>query len=538
MGRNEMPLVSSVSEDMMYLQTNDHQNVNNAPKAFINILIFDKDYKFLDVAWQQVSTAAEQIGVSPVVPHQYLMREYTIKEAGYAFVYVSNLSAKASAEADENATLVDVYFACPAFGGDDVTMTHAKGNVIQYNEYYPFGMQTANSWTRENTTGNNFLANGGTELNTTSNLYDLAYRHFDPTLGRMNGVDPMASNYSSVTPYNYSFNDPVALNDPSGADPYATVNYSATNSSYYTTYLHDDRIDYHWSVIGEFKYGRTDAFYLTATGHGRSVAFGGGSWQSSTFAGVPMPGGGGITRDQDGNININWDRIGNRGASWSANGSNGSWSVPNEIFNPWINAWQPYDPHIERLVNRENYRLRYQSSSTNFIFHFNNGGRYSEAHYEGSNWTVSSGVSIENMINVIDANGGMANNIVVVTHGSPSQINLGADVLTKFDNVNSKDITNFNKLTAKISQGGSLLIVACECAQSVAGSLLGKVNTNGINIYMNNDLSSVYRNRGVPFDDNLTLDGNLERGWINLSSTEIFMNMQIGRDGTIRPIPY
>jgi hypothetical protein len=40
------------------------------------------------VAWQQVTTAAEQIGVSPVVPHQYLSREYTIKEAGYAFVYV------------------------------------------------------------------------------------------------------------------------------------------------------------------------------------------------------------------------------------------------------------------------------------------------------------------------------------------------------------------------------------------------------------------------------------------------------------------
>jgi RHS repeat-associated protein len=140
--------------------------------------------------------------VNPVVPHQYLSREYTIKEAGYAFVYVSN----------ENATLVDVYF-------DDVTMTHTKGNVIQYNEYYPFGMQTANSWTRENTTGNNFLANGGTELNTTSNLYDLAYRNYDPVLGRMNGVDPMASKYSSLTPYNFSFNDPVTFADPSGADP-------------------------------------------------------------------------------------------------------------------------------------------------------------------------------------------------------------------------------------------------------------------------------------------------------------------------------
>ncbi len=59
-------------------------------------------------------------------------------------------------------------FACPASGGDDITMTHTKSNDIQYNvyppkrqrrgEYYPFGMQTANSWTRENATGNNFLA--------------------------------------------------------------------------------------------------------------------------------------------------------------------------------------------------------------------------------------------------------------------------------------------------------------------------------------------------------------------------------------------
>ena len=130
-----------------------------------------------------------------------MSREYTIKEEGYVFMYVSN----------ENATLVDVYF-------DDIVMTHTKGNVVQYNEYYPFGLQTANSWTRENNTGNNFLANGGTELNTTSNLYDLHYRNYDPVLGRMNQVDPMATKYASLSPYNFSFNDPVNFNDPLGDD--------------------------------------------------------------------------------------------------------------------------------------------------------------------------------------------------------------------------------------------------------------------------------------------------------------------------------
>ncbi|MCZ8215968.1 MAG: polymorphic toxin type 44 domain-containing protein [Cyclobacteriaceae bacterium] len=88
----------------------------------------------------------------------------------------------------------------------------------EHNEYYPCGMQTANSWTRENTTGNSFLYNEGSELNTTSGYYDLPYRTYDPVLGRMNGVDPLASKYASLTPYNYSNNDPVFYTDPSGAE--------------------------------------------------------------------------------------------------------------------------------------------------------------------------------------------------------------------------------------------------------------------------------------------------------------------------------
>lgn len=84
----------------------------------------------------------------------------------------------------------------------------------------PFQGTTANSWTRENVTGNNFLGNGGTEINRTTQLYDLEYRHFDPLLGRMNGVDPMATKYASLTPYNYANNDPVYFNDPLGDDLY------------------------------------------------------------------------------------------------------------------------------------------------------------------------------------------------------------------------------------------------------------------------------------------------------------------------------
>ncbi|MCC5758114.1 RHS repeat-associated core domain-containing protein, partial [Klebsiella pneumoniae] len=109
----------------------------------------------------------------------------TIKEEGYIFVYLSY--------EDESNTWV--YF-------DDLKVTHTKTNVIQYNEYYPFGLQTAGSWTREGTS-NNFLYNSGSELNTTSGWYEMAFRNYDPALGRLTAVDPMATKYASFSGYHY-----------------------------------------------------------------------------------------------------------------------------------------------------------------------------------------------------------------------------------------------------------------------------------------------------------------------------------------------
>ena len=172
-------------------------------KAFVNIIVFDKNYKLLDMMWDPLDPAANQVGATPIIAHDYMMREYTAKEESIVYMYVSN----------ESPTLVDVYF-------DDVAMTYTPGNIVQYNEYYPFQNITQNSWTRANNVGNNYLGNGGTELNNNSQLYDLEYRNYDPVLGRMNGVDPMADKYSSLTPYNFSFNDPVTFTDANGADPW------------------------------------------------------------------------------------------------------------------------------------------------------------------------------------------------------------------------------------------------------------------------------------------------------------------------------
>jgi hypothetical protein len=74
-------------------------------------------------------------------------------------------------------------------------MTHTKSNIIQYDEYYPFGAQTGNSWLRENAKGNNYLYNAGSELNAVTSTYETFFRGYDPLLGRMTSIDPMTDKF-------------------------------------------------------------------------------------------------------------------------------------------------------------------------------------------------------------------------------------------------------------------------------------------------------------------------------------------------------
>ncbi len=177
-----------------------HGNVAGDPKGFVTIMLFDKDHNFLDAAWDQLDDSYSQgtnIAVKDAFDH--LQQEVTIKEEGYAYIYLSN----------ESPTLIDIFF-------DDVTVTHTKSRVIQYNEYYPFGLQTSSSWTRESTTGNRFLYNQGSELNTQSGWYETPFRSYDAALGRFMQVDALATATVDFNPYHYAANNPVMFSDPSG----------------------------------------------------------------------------------------------------------------------------------------------------------------------------------------------------------------------------------------------------------------------------------------------------------------------------------
>ena len=79
-------------------------------------MLFNKDYKFLDIAYEQIN-GGEQIGASPKAAHDYMSREYTVKEVGYAFMYISN----------ESPTNVETYF-------DDVTMSWRLREEVDITE--------------------------------------------------------------------------------------------------------------------------------------------------------------------------------------------------------------------------------------------------------------------------------------------------------------------------------------------------------------------------------------------------------------------
>ncbi|MBL7851126.1 MAG: fibronectin type III domain-containing protein [Cyclobacteriaceae bacterium] len=180
------------------------------PKAYLNWLIFDKNYTLITGGYQRMSAAPKEQGQD--VAHELMSSPtITITQAGYVYIYLSN----------EETTPVEVYF-------DDFKVTHTKSPVVQSEDYYPFGLSiSALSYQRENSTENRYVYNQGTGTKTfkTERVYDLGLnvdmsrdRTYDYITGRWWQVDPMGDKegQESWSTYQYGFDNPVRYNDPNG----------------------------------------------------------------------------------------------------------------------------------------------------------------------------------------------------------------------------------------------------------------------------------------------------------------------------------
>ena len=97
--------------------------------------------------------------------------------------------------------------------------------ITDANDYYPFGMNHLK-------TGNAYFAQGsyksnkynGKELQETG-MYSYGWREYMPDIGRWNGIDQLAEDYISASPYAYVMNNPINMFDPDGraTEPWQTI---------------------------------------------------------------------------------------------------------------------------------------------------------------------------------------------------------------------------------------------------------------------------------------------------------------------------
>ncbi|SKC85116.1 RHS repeat-associated core domain-containing protein [Ohtaekwangia koreensis] len=172
---------------------NKGNETGTAPKAYLNYLVFDRDYNILDGGFVRVSEAAMESGTGIQHEHELLSKELVIKKPGYVYLYLSN----------DNVALggspVEVYF-------DDFMVEHTKSPVIQSDEYYPFGL-TFNSYRRENSVFNKIKFQGQEHIDDLNLGWDsFKWRNHQPDIGRFFNVDPLSEKYVYNSVYAFSEN--------------------------------------------------------------------------------------------------------------------------------------------------------------------------------------------------------------------------------------------------------------------------------------------------------------------------------------------
>lgn len=180
------------------------------PKAYLNYIIFDRNFNYIDGGFKRVTTNAREYGQgtdqTEGIPHERLFLDnILIKEPGYVYIYLSN----------ENETPVEVFF-------DDFEVEHIKSPVVQMDDYYPFGL-TYNSYQRENSLKPWFKFQGQEHIDDLDLGWDsFKWRNHQPEIGRFFSVDPLAEKYYYNSPYAFSENKVVAHVELEGLESSST----------------------------------------------------------------------------------------------------------------------------------------------------------------------------------------------------------------------------------------------------------------------------------------------------------------------------
>ena len=99
--------------------------------------------------------------------------------------------------------------------GSTSYITDDRGNITQYTAYLPYGELLVDEHSSSEDLPYKF---NGKELDEETGLYYYGARYLNPTSSVWYGVDPLFEKYPYVSPYCYTFGNPLKFIDPDGRD--------------------------------------------------------------------------------------------------------------------------------------------------------------------------------------------------------------------------------------------------------------------------------------------------------------------------------